>query len=141
MLEAFRESLARLVLDVSAIADQHRERGMKLALGLALYEPGDSPGKLFFNSLAAFAEFEADLICMRSREDMAIVRPRGKLRRKRPKLSDRQQWGLYRMQATGEYSVSDLADFLSVSRPTVYLTLNRTHSPCRTILPSTGIDS
>ncbi len=44
------------------------------------------------------------------------------------------------MHATGEYSVSDLAEFFSVSRPTVYRTLNRRHSPYRTILPPTGID-
>ena len=44
------------------------------------------------------------------------------------------------MHATGDYSISDLADLSSVSRPTVYRTLNRRHSPQRTILPPTGID-
>ena len=33
------------------------------------------------------------------------------------------------MHATGEYSISDLAEFFSVSRPTVYYTLNRRHFP------------
>ena len=40
---------------------------------------------------ATFAEFEADLICIRTREGMAIARARGQLRGKQPKLSDRQQ--------------------------------------------------
>ena len=102
---------------------------MKLALGRAFYAPGDPLGKLFFNILATFAEFEADLIRMRSREGMAIARARGELRGKRPKLSDRRQRELYRMHATGEYSISDLAEFFSVSRPIVYRTLNRIHSP------------
>ena len=44
------------------------------------------------------------------------------------------------MHATGEYSISDLAELFSVSRPTAYRTLNRRHSPERTILPPTGID-
>ena len=44
------------------------------------------------------------------------------------------------MHATGEYSISDLAELFSVSRPTVYRTLNRRLSPWRTILPPTGID-
>ena len=44
------------------------------------------------------------------------------------------------MHATGEYSISDLAELFSVSRPTVYRTLNRRHSPWRTILPPTGIN-
>ena len=92
-------------------------------------DPGDPMGKLFFNILATFAEFEADLIRMRTREGMAIARARGKLRGKQAKLSDRQQRELCRMHATGEYSISDLAELFSVSRPTVYRTLNRRHYP------------
>ena len=64
-----------------------------------------------------------------TREGMAIARARGKLRGKQPKLSDRQQRELCRMHATGEYSISDLAELFSVSRPTVYRTLNRRLSP------------
>ena len=33
------------------------------------------------------------------------------------------------MHATGEYSISDLAELFSVSRPIVYRTLNRRLSP------------
>ena len=62
------DRLARSVPDARAIADRLRERGVKLALGRALYDPGDPMGKLFFNILATFAEFEADLIRMRTRE-------------------------------------------------------------------------
>ena len=102
---------------------------MKLALGRALYDPGDPMGKMFFNILATFAEFEADLIRMRTREGMAIARAKGKLRGKQPKLSDTQQREFCRMHAKGEYSISDLTEFFSVSRPTCYRTLNRRHSP------------
>ena len=123
------DRLARSVPDARAIVDLLRERGVKLALGRALYDPGDPMGKLFFNILATLAEFEADLIRMRTREGMAIARARGKLRGKQPKLSDRQQRELCRMHATGEYSISDLAELFSVSRPTVYRTLNRRLSP------------
>ena len=123
------DRLARSVPDARAIADRLRERGVKLALGRALCDPDDPMGKMFFNILATFAEFEADLIRMRTRKGMAIARARGKLRGKQPKLSDRQQRELCRMHATGEYSISDLAELFSVSRPTVYRTLNRRHSP------------
>ncbi|MCY4591025.1 MAG: recombinase family protein [Alphaproteobacteria bacterium] len=123
------DRLARSVPDARAIADRLRERGVKLALGRALYDPSDPMGKMFFNILATFAEFEADLIRMRTREGMAIARARGKLRGKKPKLSDKQQRELSRMHATGEYSISDLAELFSVSRPTVYRTLNRCRTP------------
>ncbi|BCI69139.1 hypothetical protein AAJCM20276_37630 (plasmid) [Acetobacter aceti] len=85
-------------------------------------------GRLFFNILATFAEFEADLIRMRTREGMAVARAKGKLRGKKPKLSDRQQKELRRMYDTGDYSISDLAEVFSISRPTVYRALSRTAS-------------
>jgi len=56
---------------------------------------------------------------------MAVARVKGKLRGKQPKLSDKQQNELRRMHDTGEYSISDLAEVFSVSRPTVYRTLGR----------------
>jgi DNA invertase Pin-like site-specific DNA recombinase len=119
------DRLARSVPDARAIADQLAAKGVKLALGASVYDPTDPMGKMFFNILATFAEFESDLIRMRTREGMAIARAKGKLRGKQPKLSEKQQKELGRMHATGEYSISDLAELFSVSRPTVYRTLNR----------------
>ncbi len=119
------DRLARSVPDARAIADQLEEKGVKLALGASVYDPADPMGKMFFNILATFAEFEADLIRMRTREGMAIARAKGKLRGKQPKLSEKQQKELIRMHETGNYSISDLAEVFSVSRPTIYRTLDR----------------
>jgi DNA invertase Pin-like site-specific DNA recombinase len=119
------DRLARSVPDARDIADTLVQRGVKLAIGASVYDPGDPMGKMFFNILATFAEFEADLIRMRTREGMAIARAKGKLRGKQPKLSDKQQRELRRMHDTGDYSISDLAELFSVSRPTVYRTLAR----------------
>jgi len=121
------DRLARSVPDARAIADELVARGVRLALGSSVYDPADPMGKMFFNILATFAEFEADLIRLRTREGMAIARARGKLRGKQPKLSDKQRRELRRMYDTGEYSISDLADLFSVSRPTVYRTLAGNH--------------
>ena len=119
------DRLARSVPDARTIADELVARGVKLALGPSIYDPADPMGKMFFNILATFAEFEGDLIRLRTREGMAIARARGKLRGKQPKLSDKQQRELRRMHDTGDYSISDLAELFSVSRPTVYRTLAR----------------
>ena len=54
-----------------------------------------------------------------------IARAKGKLSGKQPKLSDRQLRELCRMHASGEYSISNLSELFSVSRPTGYCTLNR----------------
>ena len=122
------DRLARSVPDARAIADELESRGVKLALGGSIYDPANPMGKMFFNILATFAEFEADLIRMRTREGMAIARAKGKLKGKKPKLSDRRQTELRRMYDTGDYSISDLAEVFDVSRPTVYRVLQRTQS-------------
>jgi len=119
------DRLARSVPDARAIGDSLAARGVKLQIGSSVHDPNDPMGKLFFNILATFAEFEADLIRMRTREGMAIARAKGKLRGRKPKLSTRQQQELRRMHDTGDYSVSDLAELFSISRPTVYRTLER----------------
>lgn len=127
------DRLARSVPDARAIGDDLAARGVKLQLGSSVHDPADPMGKLFFNILATFAEFEADLIRLRTREGMAVARANGKLRGKKPKLSDRQQKELCRMHETGEYSISDMAELFSISRPTVYRTLSRCQSvaaPC-----------
>jgi DNA invertase Pin-like site-specific DNA recombinase len=119
------DRLARSVPDARAIGDGLAARGVKLQLGSSVHDPADPMGKLFFNILATFAEFEADLIKLRTREGMAVARAKGKLRGKKPKLSERQQKELRRMYDTGDYSISDLAELFSISRPTVYRTLGR----------------
>ena len=62
---------------------------------------------------------------MRTREGMAIARAKGRLRGRQPKLSPKQQTELRRMHDSGQYSISDLAEVFSISRPTVYRTLHR----------------
>ena len=119
------DRLARSVPDARTIGDDLAARGVKLQLGASVHDPSDPMGRLFFNILATFAEFEADLIRMRTREGMAIARSKGKLRGKKPKLSDCQQKELRRMYDTDDYSISDLAEVFSISRPTVYRTLGR----------------
>ncbi|NEU14822.1 recombinase family protein [Methylobacterium sp. BTF04] len=82
-------------------------------------------GKMFFNILATLPEFESDLFRLRTREGMAMARSRGKLRGKKPKLSDKQQRELRWMHDTGEYAIGDLAEVFPVSRPTVHGTIAR----------------
>ena len=118
------DRLARSVPDARDIAKVLERKGVTLALGTAVHDPADPMGRMFSNIVATFAEFEVDLIRMRTREDMAIAKAKGKLRGKKPKLSEKQRKELWRMHDTGEYTISDLAEVFSVSRPTVYRTLN-----------------
>src|SRR5438445_1060454 len=66
------DRLARSVPDARQIGDSLPARNVRLQLGTMIYDPTDPMGKMFFNILATFAEFEVDLLRMRTREGMAI---------------------------------------------------------------------
>ena len=70
---------------------------------------------------ATFAEFEVDLLRMRTREGMAVAKAKGK----QPKVSARQQAHLVAQRRSGEHTIADLAELFSVSRTTVYRVLER----------------
>ncbi len=119
------DRLARSVPDARQIGDALAARGIRLSLGGSIYDPSDPMGKMFFNILATFAEFEVDLLRMRTREGMAVAKAKGKLKGKQPKLSARQQIHLVAQHDSGEYTIADLAELFCVSRPTVYRVLER----------------
>ena len=74
-----------------SIADELAARVVTLALGQSRYDAADPMGKMFFNILATFAELEAGVIRLRTREGMKIARAKERLRGEQPKLSDKQQ--------------------------------------------------
>jgi DNA invertase Pin-like site-specific DNA recombinase len=119
------DRLARSVPDARAIGDTLAGRAVRLQLGEMLYDPTDPMGKLFFNILATFAEFEVDLLRMRTREGMAIARAKGRLKGRAPKLSAAQQAHLCKLHAAGEHTITELGELFQVSRQTVYRVLAR----------------
>jgi DNA invertase Pin-like site-specific DNA recombinase len=119
------DRLARSVPDARAIGDSLAQRRIRLQLGTMIYDPADPMGKMFFTILATFAEFEVDLLRMRTREGMAIAKAKGKLKGRAPKLSKTRQAHLLKLHAAGEHTIAELAELFEVSRPTVYRVLER----------------
>jgi DNA invertase Pin-like site-specific DNA recombinase len=107
------DRLARSVPDARAIGDSLAARGVRLSLGGSVYDPSDPMGKCFFNILATFAEFEVDLLRMRTREGMAIARAKGRLKGKAPKLSPTQRVVLLKLHGAEEHSIAELAELFS----------------------------
>jgi DNA invertase Pin-like site-specific DNA recombinase len=66
------------------------------------------------------AEFESDLIRLRTREGMKVAKAKGRLRGKQPKLNPRQEAHLVGLFQAGEHSIAELGDLFGVSRSTVY---------------------
>lgn len=121
------DRLARSVPDAREIGNSLAAPGVRLSLGGSVYDPSEPMGKCFFNILATFAEFEVDLLRMRTREGMAIARAKGRLKGKAPKLSPTQRAVLLKLHGAGEHSIAQLAELFSVSRATVYREIARTH--------------
>jgi hypothetical protein len=59
---------------------------------------------------------------------MAVARAKGKLRGRQPKLPPKQQTELCRMHASGDYSIANLPELFTVSRPTMYRILQRSQA-------------
>jgi Resolvase, N terminal domain len=83
------DRLARLLPDARDILAELTKRNVKLSLGGSIHDPTDPVGRLLFNVLAMIAEFETDLIRMRTREGMKVAKANGRLRGKQPKLKPR----------------------------------------------------
>jgi DNA invertase Pin-like site-specific DNA recombinase len=119
------DRLARSVPDARAIGDSLAAGGVRLSIGGTVYDPNDPIGKMFFNILATFAEFEVDLLRMRTREGMAIARANSRLKGKPPKLSSRQRVHVLKLNQAGGHTITELAELFSVSRATIYREIRR----------------
>ena len=126
------DRLARSLPDARDIVDELTSREVKLNLGGSVHDPADPVGRLLFNVLAMVAEFESDLVRMRTREGMKVARARGRLRGKQPKLTPKQEAHLVTLHKAGEHTNAELAELFSIGRSTVYRALDRAQVRART---------
>ena len=113
----------RNLMDVSSLL---QERGVDL---VCLDQPIDTTtaqGKLFFTILAAFAEFERDLIRERTRDGLAATTARGRNGGRKRRLTEEQKATARKLRADG-HSIRAIGQLLGngkpVSRQTVYRAL------------------
>jgi DNA invertase Pin-like site-specific DNA recombinase len=85
-------------------------------------------GRLFFTMIAAFAQFEREIMRARTMDGLAAARARGRNGGRKSALSSSQA-EIARSLVQGGYSISQVAIDLGVSRPTVYRVLGNTVSP------------
>ena len=102
--------------------DASPARGIKLSLGGQVYDPTDPMGKMFFNVLATFAEFEVDLLRMRTREGMAVARAKGRLKAENRSYptNNGPSWAACTAPAIHHHRPRKL---FNISRPAVYRTI------------------
>lgn len=114
---------ARSVLDLAKIADLLQRKGVALRVLDQGLDTSTSEGRLMFNLLGAFAEFEADIRKERQADGIAMAKQKGVKSGRRPVLTDEQVHKMHRLYAESNFSIRQLQDRFDVSRTTVYRAL------------------
>lgn len=100
----------------------------RMAVNLRVLEQqidtGSAEGRLFFTMIAAFAEFEREIMRARTLDGLAAARARGRNGGRRPSLTASQA-EIARTLITNGKSVTQVAADLGVSRPTIYRALTQ----------------
>jgi len=116
------DRLGRKTSEILAIAEGLHSRGIGLRIitgSLAgTYQP-KGEGKLFFTILAAFAEFERDMIHERTMAGLAAARAQGRVGG-RPTVVDADKLAAAQARYDRGESPTQIAKALGVSRATVY---------------------
>ena len=123
------DRLARSLTDARNIVEELTAAGVKLNIGGSVHDPNDPVGRLLYNVLGMIAEFDSDLIRMRTREGMKVAKAKGRLRGKRPKLKPAQEAHLVELWRAGTHTSAELAERFSVARSTVYRAVQRAGEP------------
>ncbi|WP_308465552.1 recombinase family protein [Rathayibacter soli] len=117
--------LARSISDAADIGNTLAAKRISLSLSGTLYDPADRTGRIFFDTLELAAEFEGDMMRMRTREGLALAKAKGRLRGGQPQLTALQQRHLLELHDAGEHNQAEIAHLLGISRTTVYGTIQR----------------
>ncbi|WP_229302222.1 recombinase family protein [Stenotrophomonas maltophilia] len=118
------DRVARSVLDLAKIADRLKRKNVSLRVLDQGLDTTTSEGKLMFNLLGAFAEFEADIRAERQRDGIALAQQKGTKFGRKKVLTEVQEERLRRMRAEDGFSIEQLAERFSISRSSVYRALH-----------------
>lgn len=114
------DRLGRSVKNLTEVALDLDRRGIGLKVITQDVDTTTPGGRLFFHLLAAFAEFEHDLIVERTKEGLAAARARGRKGGPKFKMTETKIAQARVMYDSKKYTVAEIASTLGVSRGTIY---------------------
>lgn len=118
------DRLGRSTLDLIAIADDLKDKGIELEILAGNFSRDTAMGRAFFTIASAFAELERDMISERTRDGLAATTGRGRNGGRHPKLGAAQIQHA-KDAVDGGTPVAAVARELRVSRQTLYRSLAR----------------
>lgn len=117
------DRIARSVLDLAKIADLLTKKGVGLRVLDQGLDTSTPEGKLMFNLLGAFAEFEADIRAERQRDGIMAAQKKGTKFGRKKALTEVQEQRIRKMREEEGFSIEQLAERFSISRSSVYRAL------------------
>jgi len=115
----------RSTKEAITVWERLRARGIELFIVTLAFVSDTPEGRHFFRGLASNAEFERDMISMRTREGMAAAKRSGKHVGRPPKLGPEDIEQARRRFDMGRGSMADIAGEFGVSRDTLRRALQR----------------
>lgn len=122
------DRLGRSTKDLLEISQWLRDNGINLVATGQSIDTTTAEGRLFFTLMAAFAEFEHDLMVSRTLDGLAAARARGRNGGRKAKVSAKDAARMRELydDRKSPVTVSEIAARYKVSRPTVYRALEST---------------
>ena len=117
------DRLGRSAKDLLAIAAELEEKGVELEVLEQSINTHTAEGRLFFQMVAAFSEFEHSIMKARTKDGLAAARARGRVGGRKPKLTAAQIKTIKKLYDQQELSVLEIAEQFKVGRQTVYRAL------------------
>lgn len=114
------DRLGRSVANLVQLLEKLRTNGVQLVVTEQGIDTTTTYGKLLFNIIASFAEFEHDLMLERTRDGLAAAKARGRMGGRKVSYTPLQAKTARSMKATGEHTAEEIGRTLGVSRATVY---------------------
>lgn len=120
------DRLGRSLRELTAITEDLERRGIEFRSLHDRFDTTTAVGRLIFHMMAAFAEFERNLISERTRAGLKAARARGRRGGRKRKLTDRQVAMAKTLLAEHQELTHDqVAAQFRVSRATIYRELKR----------------
>ena len=119
------DRLARSLPDARDILEDLTKRDVKLSIGASVHDPTNPVGRLLFNVLAMVAEFEADLIRLRTKEGTRVARAKGSSAGQAAQAQPATGGALVMLYRASEHTASELEDLFGITRSTVYRAVQR----------------
>ncbi len=113
------DRFGRSLVDVATTVDALHENGIEFRSLTEQIDTSTPQGRLTRNLLAAFGEFERELIRERVQSGLKAAKARGRVGGRKRKIQESSKKAILRLREEG-ISVGEIAKQFGVSRPTIY---------------------